>query len=213
MVDSMKSVLVLVTTHRGLSDETYESILRLGTDAIMKSKGGACIDLARSRALDQAVEALKQYEQFDTVLMVDDDMVFGLAEAQATVDESRQYCHPVSARYATQGGKLCAVNVGTPLYFTGLGFMAVPRKWLFAVAESLAVLGGIRRWCWTGEVLPEFPDTWCSEDFVFCSHFRDERGSRGVRLGRAVVGHQKLMALKPRDDAQLIIEPKIRTCP
>lgn len=206
----MKNTLILVTTHRGLSDPTAQSIMNLGTDQIAIVKGEACIDRARSMAFDQAFAAFDHLPHVDTLLAVDDDMVFDPGNALALVNESRTLGRPVSARYVGKGGTLCAhPNPHAPGYwFTGLGFMAIPVASMRAVAGVLPRLGGIRVWCRTGAI-PEYPDRWAGEDMHFCRHFhgnlmvRLPDGSadyhRGVALSSSVaVGHLKDMVLRPK---------------
>lgn len=209
----MKSTIVLCTTHRGMSDETYESVVNSQPVAIMKHKGSACIDIARSVSFDQAVNALNAptCAGVDMILNVDDDMVFSPQHAQMVVDEARKRQHPVSARYATITRKVAAMRSPLgfekyPLPFTGLGFLAIPKACLLFVAEQLDAteggrIGNVRAWCRTGEV-PAFPGAWSPEDLWFCNHFG------GVHLSETVtVGHMKTFAIVPKEDASLIVVP------
>lgn len=201
----MKSTIVLCTTHRGMSDETYESVVACQPLAIMKHKGSACIDIARSVSFDQAAEAMKAHPEVDMLLNVDDDMVFSPAHAEALLSEARKRQHPVSGRYATVARNVAAYRPRSGgMYYTGLGFMALPRAPFLLVAERLGAerIGGTRPWCRTGEV-PAFPGAWSPEDLWFCHHFG------GVYLSDTVtVGHLKTFAIVPKADANLIQLPK-----
>lgn len=207
----MNKTIVLCTTHRGMSDETYESVVNSQPVAILKHKGSACIDIARSVSFDRAVDALNSpaCAEVDMILNVDDDMVFSPQHAQAVVDEARKRQHPVSARYATITRKVAAMRSPTAAYrlpFTGLGFLAIPKPCLLFVAEQLDAqeggrIGNVRAWCRTGEIAP-FPGAWSPEDLWFCNHFG------GVYLSDTVtVGHLKTFAIVPKDDASLIVLP------
>lgn len=204
----MKNTLILVVTHRGVSPETRQCIEALQCPSKLEITGNANICKARSIAFDQALQATEG-TPIDTLLCIDDDMVFSPADAQRLVDLSRAARWPVSAVAVTKEGVLAARPVppwilklerdlGAPerrLWFTGLAFMAVPRGTLACAARDLdesemPKLDGIRQWCMTGEH-PGCPGQWMGEDFWFCSHFG------GVELAPIGVGHLKWMPLVP----------------
>lgn len=195
----MQKTLILVVTHRGVSPETRSCIEALQCPSKLEITGNANICKARSIAFDQALAATEG-TPIDTLLCIDDDMVFSRENAQRVVDRSRVANWPVSAVAVTRDGVLAAVPVPPmpsqprKLWYTGLAFMAVPRQLLVTVGNVLEArkerLDGIRPWCLTGEH-PFFPGRWTGEDFWFCAHFG------GVELAPIGVGHLKWMPLVP----------------
>lgn len=199
----MKNTLILATTHRGLTDETYECIVRTECPNILKVKGIACVDRARCIAFDRAMAALAMPEaaDIDMVLAIDDDMVFSPSDAQRLVDIARNNGHPTSARYCTRSGatagtKLAPGEAGASLvavrdrWAFGLGFMAIPRASLERIAPTLPRVAELRMWAQNG-AHPLWPGKWISEDIWFCTHFG------GVELAPIDVGHLKTVALYP----------------
>lgn len=195
----MQNTLIVVTTHRGLQDLTYECILATRCDQILKVRGVADVSRARSIALDRALLALRQGDEvgltLDMLLLVDDDMLFGPDDAARLVAEARASGHPTSARYLMQGGTPCWKEVPSvlalprPRYHTGLGFVAIPRAALEAVAEKLSPVYGVRPWCVAGP--SERYGAWVGEDIMVCDVFG------GVDLSAVEVGHLKQVALYP----------------
>jgi hypothetical protein len=203
----MKTTLAVCTTHRGMSDETYESVVNAQPIAIMKHKGSACVDIARSVTFDRAHATLEAHPNIDMLLCVDDDIVFTPQHAETLIAEARKRQHPVSGRYATIERNVAAMRPpGGGMYYTGLGFLAIPRAPFMLVAEQLdsnemGRIGKVRTWCRTGEVAA-FPGAWSPEDLWFCNHFG------GVYLSETVVvGHLKTFAIAPKSDAGLIQLP------
>lgn len=185
----MQRTLILVVTHRGLSDETYECILKTGCPSICKVKGQACIDRARSIAFDQAFDAFRMEPSLDVLLCIDDDMIFEPSDAQRLVDMARSSGRPVAARAVNSHGELAARPHGA-WYVTGLAFIAFPKQRFVELGQGLPRLGGIREWCHTGRH-PEFPDQWIGEDYWLCAAFG------GVALAPFGVGHMKPAILRP----------------
>jgi hypothetical protein len=211
----MKQTLILVTTHRGLSDETYECILKTGCTSICKVKGQACIDRARSIAFDQAFEAFRMEPSLDVLLCIDDDMVFEPRDAQRLVEIARQTQMPVAARAVNSHGELAArryererLIIGSGAYaefwVTGLAFIAIPKMHFVELGKTLPKLGGIREWCHTGRH-PGFPDQWIGEDYWFCAALG------GVLLAPFGVGHLKPAVLWPKPAVEY--DPRSRKAP
>lgn len=213
----MEKTLILVVTHRGVSPETRTCIEALECPSKLELGGNANICKARSIAFDQALAATEG-TPIDTVLCIDDDMVFKREDAQRLVDLSRAARWPTSAIALTKDGMIAGRPAAEPppeqvtlidpqgrparrrqLWYTGLAFMAVPRAALVEVAagldEEAPRLDGIRPWCLTGEH-PFFPEQWTGEDVWFCSHFG------GVELAPIGVGHLKWIPLWP-DEATI----------
>jgi hypothetical protein len=196
----MKQTLILVVTHRGLSDETYECILKTGCPSICKVKGQACIDRARSIAFDQAFDAFRMVDELDVLLCIDDDMIFTPEDAQRLVDQARAEGEPVAARAVNSNGELAA-RPWQGNWVTGLAFIAIPRTRFVELGKVLPRLGGIREWCHTGRH-PDFPDQWIGEDYWLCAALG------GVQLSPIGVGHMKPAILRPKPQQQF--DPRSR---
>lgn len=197
----MEKTCILVVTHHGLSDQTATCIGRLKCPSHLTVRGMANICRARSVAFDTVIEGTRDAgDAIDTVLCIDDDMVFSPDDARAIVRESRIRKHPVSGVAMTQDGALAArrmpLFLGTEQrWLTGLAFMAVPLADLRRVAASLTRVGKTRPWALTG-AHSRMPGEWIGEDFWFCLHFD------GVILSPIPIGHLKQIPLFP-DDATL----------
>lgn len=195
----MEKTCIVVVTHRGVSDQTRACLTQLKCPSILELKGCANICRARSMAFDMVLEATADVgDQIDTVLCIDDDMVFPAQAATDLVRDSRLRAHPVSGVAMTQDGSLAArqlpVWLGTePRWLTGLAFMAVPLAALRKVGGELELVGKTRPWCLTGGHA-RMPGEWIGEDFWFCLHFG------GVILSPIPVGHLKQLPLWPDDE-------------
>lgn len=193
----MDRVCIVVVTHRGLCDETQESIAALKCPSIIKLKGVSNLAKGRSVAFEQALQATEG-TAIDTILAIDDDMVFHAKDIVDLVDHSRQTGELCTGVALSQEGKLTArpleplvIIPGAPLrWLTGLASMAIPRHRMVRVRDSLPVVGGIVEWCQTGEHA-SYPGEWFPEDFWFCHHFG------GVVLLPVAIGHIKPMPLWP----------------
>jgi hypothetical protein len=193
----MQKTAIVIVTHRGCSDDTYECVTACKPAAVLKIKGIAYVDRARNYAFDRTLETFEAADasgiDIDMALMVDDDMFFDPTTVQRLVDNARASQHPRSARYITESGTLAgAPYPGSPLRWAyGFGCMAIPRRSLERVAPTLPRLGDMRLWVQTG-AHPVWPDCWIGEDFWFATHFD------GVDLDNfATVGHQKQLILYP----------------
>jgi hypothetical protein len=198
----MERTLILVVTHRGLSDDTAESIDRTRCPSVIKVKGLADIVKARCVAFDQALASIAHVPEIDTVLCIDDDMVFSPEDAAGVVRLSRELGECVSALACSEKGVLNVRpfpgelsqhhprHVPKQLWLTGLAFMAVPRRVLEALEPTLPKAGGTRLWTGTG-LHPSLPDEWTREDFWFCLSVG------GVVSAPLAVGHLKPQVLKP----------------
>lgn len=196
----MEKTLILLVTKNGACDETKDAIDALKCPNIAKLKGLANLPKARSLAFDQALKVTEGTE-IDTVLCVDDDMVFTPKDVHTLVDLSRARGELVSAAAVSQAGVLAA-RPWEPLilgprkkWLTGLALMAIPLDRLRFVSSKVPVIGGIRAWCQTG-AHPRIANEWIGEDLWFCLHFD------GVELAPISIGHMKWMSIRP-DEATL----------
>lgn len=194
----MNKTIIVVTTHRGMSDDTYEACVAAQPLALLKVKGIGIVEKARNHAFDRALESANMAEaagaECDSFLFVDDDMVFTPTDAKRLVDASLASDHPRSARYVTESGALAGAPYPTrsDRWGFGLGFMAVPRARLVEASGKLPRLADMRLWCQVGEHPIWGPEKWVGEDLWWCAHFG------GVDLDPYIsVGHLKTMALYP----------------
>lgn len=193
----MDRTVVVVVTHRGLCDETQEAIAKLGCPSILKVKGLANLAKARSIAFEKAIDATEG-TPIDTILSIDDDMVFAPKDVVDLVGHSRTVAECCAGVALNHEGQLTArplaplvVVPGSPVrWLTGLACMAIPRLRMTRIRPTLPVVGGIPQWCQTG-AHPDYPGEWLPEDFWFCQHFR------GVILLPVPIGHIKPMPLWP----------------
>lgn len=192
----MQRTLILVVTHRGIAHETGESIGRLNCPSIIKLAGLGNLPKARSMAFDSALEAIEG-TAIDTVLCIDDDIVFPPEAARELVSRSRVSGELTSAIYVNRDGAVAArplrslvVVPGKTRWLAGMGCLAVPVAQLKRVADQLPRVGELREWCQTG-AHRDFPGEWLGEDFWFCAHFG------GAELAPIPVGHLKTIPLWP----------------
>ena len=193
----MDRTLVLVVTHRGMADETVESVAKLRCPSVIKLKGSPDQSKARSMGIDNAF-AQTEGTEIDTVLLLDDDVIFEPQSVLGLVEHSRLTGECCSGILITAGGQLCArpfhqlvLVPGAPSrWLTGLGCLAVPRARLRELKEKLPVTAGITHWCRSGPH-PDYPGEWFPNDFWFCHHFR------GVLLFPLAFGHLKTVPIWP----------------
>jgi hypothetical protein len=218
----MEKTLILVPTHRGISPETAECIGALKCPSIIRVRGRADVVKARCEAFDAAIEHT-QGTPIDTVLCLDDDMVFQPPAALELVAISRRLNEPVSGVALTENGVISAMpwrpNSFTlsdrPRWLTGLACMAVPIERLRKLAKQLddaregrtlgAPAPSMAHWAsasafppgirrWCDSgEHPERPGEWTSEDLWFCLQFA------GVLLAGVGFGHLKWVPLYPED--------------
>lgn len=193
-------------TRRGIPHEQTKEALRnicvLGAE-LRTAIGVSDIAGGRSWLLTVALEAAEEQGR-DTILMVDDDMVFTPAQAVTLVEYTRAHGVPASAVYVASDGNLCGRRYKHGKWYTGLGFAAVPVKVLRALADTLP------RGVWTEEhnTIYAFCESrmhvndrgiheWLSEDYDFC------RKLGGMQLLPIAVGHIKPIPLyAPQADVE-----------
>lgn len=210
----MKKTILVVSHNRPIQDRTLEllaSFTRMGVPQVTQ-KGCADVALARCMALSGACNALRNLNQqiseksittrdqhfgrepFDTVLMVDDDMLFTPEQAQELVTSTRETGVPASAMYATTEGRLAAGKLpGMDRWLTGLGLLAIPAAALLALeADSppFPLSNGIFK-AFTSSSCHD--GKWFSEDFELCLRLG------GVHLLPMAVGHLKTIPIYPDD--------------
>lgn len=198
-----ENVLLVCASHRGLEAETFQSVEACKAPFV-RVQGVADVALARNRALTLAVEEAQQ-SGADTIVLLDDDMVFTPEQVNELVEHSRSLHTAVSAMYVLKGGDLAASRHGTvPVvgepwmsqrWLCGLGLMAIPLHSLLKLAhesEQVSADGTITAFTWTGTQ----GAVWMSEDCRLCERLG------GAILAPVAVGHVKKMTLIP--DAQSV---------
>lgn len=224
----MKHTIVVCSSNRPIQDETRKAIdrlrvagaqliLQVGSPDVAYSRNIALTGVLRFVATRNKAAAAPKQSSFalqydpggcaepppaiDTVLMVDDDMMFTLEEAQALVTHSRAHNVGASAMYATVGGTLAATRLYTPpgetqRWLVGLGLLALPFAELQAVAkrsETFEAYGQEHvEFCWTAA----YKGQWQAEDYSLCRRFG------GVHLLPIAAGHLKTVPIYP--DAETV---------
>lgn len=205
----MKNTVLVCSYNRPMQESTRKILQELTRALPGDTRGAAyisqtgCADvaLARNVALSGAMRAVRQLGDRDVVLMVDDDMLFTRAQAQALVDEARASQVPCAAMYATTMGTLAAVRVHVEgateqRWLAGLGLLALPVKSLLILEEhsrTFKLQEEERHTEFTWSAVDDADGNWYSEDYTFC------RRLGGVRLLPIGIGHLKTIPLYPDD--------------
>ncbi len=215
----MRSTIVVCSYNRPIQAQTQsviDAMTRHGA-AYVPQTGSADVALARCYALTGACDALRVLNKmvqeaaaagrakrpdYDTVLMVDDDMLFELDQAQELINYTRKNAVPASALYATITGGIAAMpmpgKVTLPgekgLWLAGLGLLAIPAWMLLrleAESETFVTLQGTKR-AFTSSTCRD--GRWYSEDFELCHRLG------GVHLLPIAIGHLKTIPIYPDDE-------------
>lgn len=201
----MNRTIVVLSRNRPMLDRTRHCVHELmrGGALFLEQSGTADVALARCDALTSACETIRRQNEVadlmkprDTVLMVDDDMLFSIDQAQALVQHSRETGVASSAMYATLSSTLAATRIGgTDRWLTGLGLLAIPVGALLALERDSETfkMGGERvytAFTWSG---PE-KEAWYSEDYRLCQRLG------GVYMLPIAVGHLKVLPIYPDDE-------------
>lgn len=196
----MKNTVIIVSHNRPIADLTLQAIKELaGAGALfLRQQGTTDVTLARNLALSGTCIQLRADPSRDTVLMVDDDMVFTVEQAQELVDYSRGFCVAASAMYATAQTTLAATRLQTPAgkvqrWVTGLGLLAIPALALLELEQRSEpfITSGRTNYGFTWSMASG--GQYWSEDFTLC------RRLGGVHLLPLAVGHLKMWPLYPDD--------------
>ncbi len=198
----MKRTLLVCSHNRPIQAETKKAIGALcNAGAALLDHSGAPSDvtLARNLALSAACDHLRSMPDRDVVLMVDDDMIFSLTDAEELADHARSHKVPASAMYATTMGTLAACRLYTApgerqRWVVGLGLLAIPAAALLELeqrSEPFDFMSTERRgFTWSHAAHRAY---W-SEDFTLC------RRLGGVHLLPIGIGHMKTIPIYPDAD-------------
>ena len=214
----MNRTIVICSYNRPIQAQTQELINRMVKvgAAYVPQTGSADVAMARNFALTGACRAYRHLnkliaeaaaagkptrERFDTILMVDDDMLFELEQAQELLEHVRSSGVAASALYATMNGGIAALPWqhqtepnGDSRWLTGLGLLAIPAEHVLrleADSERFPSLNGEQvaftsSQCRGGK--------WYSEDFELC------RRLGGVHLLPLAIGHLKTIPIYPDEE-------------
>jgi hypothetical protein len=212
----MKSTIVICSYNRPVQAQTQaliDQMTKMGA-AYVPQTGSADVTLARNFALTGACAALRKLNEmiaeasakgrvnrpnYDTFLMVDDDMLFEIDQAQELINYTRKTGMPASALYATMHGSVAAMPIETPigerqLWLSGLGLLAIP-AWrilkLEETSERFTSLHG-KQVAFTSSSTRG--GKWYSEDFELCSRLG------GVHVLPMAVGHLKTIPIYPDEE-------------
>ncbi len=196
----MKKTMVLCTHNRPIHYETRQAIAELerhGAYFVDHAGAPSDVTLARNLGLSAVVRGLRAFAgRFELVVLVDDDMVFGIDDVVRLRDAAHETGFAASAMYMSQTGELCAVPLSNGRWATGLGLLAVPA----ALLERLALFS--ESFAYQGDTNWGFTESKCqggrywSEDFTLCKRLG------GVLLLPLPIGHRKTVTIRP--DAAIV---------
>lgn len=193
----MKNALFACATHRGMSRETTSCISDCKVPLLTQS-GITGVGMARNVTLASVLEAALESD-VDTVVMVDDDMVFTPETVQTLVDLSRQWLTPASAIYMTGDEKIAAMPYGDPSddwlaarWLVGLGLVAIPTARLADLrARSTVSVMGVPSYTWEG---PCDRHSWLGVDYRLFERMG------GAIMAPVLAGHVKPTIIIPHTD-------------
>jgi hypothetical protein len=195
----MNKTIILCTHNRPIHAQTVISIRALnhaGAAFIDHAEAPTDVTLGRNLGLSAVCDNLDQMPDRDTVLLVDDDMVFTIDDAERLVQHARTHGVAASAMYATTLGALAACRLRNPAgrWLTGLGLLAIPAGLLLLLREQSPAFEflGADRYAFTSSAAVD--GHYLSEDFMLCKNLG------GVDLRPIPVGHMKQIALYPDDE-------------
>lgn len=198
----MKHSLFACATHQGIDRDTAVCIDSCRMP-LVSVPGITGLGLARNVTLDAALDKALA-DGRDTIVMVDDDMIFSADDVQRLVDLSREFGAPTSAVYVTAGHKIAAMPLrpadrwDEARWLVGLGLVAIPTTLVQALKdESLRGVQGITVYTWEG---PCEKHSWLGEDY----RLFDRLG--GAILAPVSVGHRKKHVFKAHADTISLLE-------
>lgn len=196
----MKKTVIIVSHNRPIADLTLRALNELSASGALffRQQGTTDVTLARNLALSGTCRHLRADPPRDTVLMIDDDMVFTVEQAQELVDYSRANRVAASAMYATAESTLAAFRLQTPdgevqRWVTGLGMLAIPAAALLELEQRSEPFVTLGRTNYGFTMSLATGGQYWSEDFTLC------RRLGGVHLLPIAVGHLKMWPLYPDD--------------
>lgn len=208
----MRNLIVLLSSNREIHPATTDSVRKLrelGASYIAQL-GSPDVALARNLALSAAAAAFQKHDALELVLMIDDDMLFEVAQAQEIAARVLETRHAASGVYATMG-KTTACTRDPALiselfgnvaargeWLAGLGFLCIHRRRVLELAESSEPFLWQGKPCWEFTKTHVLPGSkrWWSEDYWLSVRLG------GVEVLPMGIGHLKTIPIYP-DDATL----------
>lgn len=194
-MNTFEKVLIVVSTNRGVSNQTRVCIeaLRAKGAQYIEQQGCSDVALARNIALSQAVQELKGIE---TVLMIDDDVIFTVGDAEKIITSSQGKKLPTGGCVVTAHGKFSGKPLTKNKWLTGLSFLAVPANMLLELASRSKVVQlndtscYIFTWCGVED------KSWMGEDYRLLQRLG------GAQILPVRIGHLKLIPMWPAEEGQ-----------
>ena len=203
----MKKTILLFSSNREVEQRTKicMSRARQAGALLWEQRGTSDVSVARNIALTGACALLRE-RKHDTVLMVDDDMVWAPQDAQSLVTASRRGT-AVSAIYSSYTAQSETVSIAAQYipkerempkrrgsWVTGLGLIAIPAELLLELERSSEKfqLGENNFVQFTKSELKY--GRWWSEDYYLCERLG------GVHLSDVRAGHIKRVPIWPTDE-------------
>jgi hypothetical protein len=186
----MKDVLVVISSHYGIdprSNGCVQALIESGA-SLIHQVGSSCVATARNLALTSACSSLKAYPHFNTVLMIDDDMVFTVNDVLQIVELSVNSKRAVSGIYVNAEGGATLKTIDN-LILSGLGMLAIPKDLLLDIESKSESVNGMRVFTWVDTENGE----WITEDFRLTLRLG------GVILCPVKIGHLKKIVIYPSD--------------
>lgn len=198
----MQKVIVVYSSNRSIEREFYCTLLLLAKMGahVIEQHGAPDLGFARCAALTLVLNTvLADRAQYDTVLMLDDDMVVTPDVILDLVEHARKTGRPASACYVLANGHIAGEP--HPLGFvTGLGCIAIPTARLLELASAIPAVrfstksgAMIRAFTFSG-IGPDETE-WMGEDYRLCLRLG------GVDLLPLAAGHIKKRVLLPTPEA------------
>jgi hypothetical protein len=198
----MQNLLIVIASNRAQpNDGLLKSLVGFASrgTAIIHHTGTTDVALARNISLTLVYSVLQQ-KKHDIVLMLDDDMIFTDTNVIAVIRGAFESNRPTSACYVTAEG-LLAARWKNSMWFTGLGFLAIPSAKVLALGDAsqkfVCPISGVAK----GMDIIQFTESrivetdnareWQGEDYVLCERLG------GVNLIPISVGHLKQKVLQP----------------
>jgi hypothetical protein len=198
----MKKTILLVSSNREINIDTQRcisAIKRAGAPLVLE-RGSSDPAQARNSGLSAVCEQFRLYPEYDTLLMLDDDIICPLEVAEHLVNESRSCGFACSAVYVTTAKRVAGGRWPPPegrewpdglrrRWVFGLGCLAIPKTLLLDVeknSESYSVGERVlSEFCWSKAEAGQ----WIAEDYRLCMRLG------GVKLLPVAVGHVKMWPL------------------
>lgn len=195
---------IWIATHRGLSKETKALIEGL---KVKCSVVEGCSDTALARNI-VFTECAESKDEFDIALFLDDDIAGSPADIIKLLEWSKELDRPVSGVYISTTGEIGAYELtriqetgfwGKRRWLTGLGCMAVPRRYIDKLYHSSQTFKlknrELKEFTYSGVDSIDGNTEWFSEDYRFCKRLR------GVALAPLAFGHVKPAVIMPSDES------------